>query len=79
MNRAQQSWKQFKQSIYGDEPLHKVQDRECSLAFYAGMLAAVMEVSKISETAVDLNAGAVEMELYHMEISSALLKMNVTT
>jgi hypothetical protein len=81
MNRPSKFWEEFKESIYGNEPLVKSQERECSLAFYAGMLACFIEMSQISGRVPDdesgIDSGAEDMERLRIEIGVAARHANL--
>jgi hypothetical protein len=80
MNRPQKFWQEFRDAIYAkDSPLPKAQERECSLAFYAGMAAAFNESSEIAVNAENENAGAVEMEIFRREIVTESMRANYST
>lgn len=72
MNRATKFWQEYRLKVYEtDEPLVQTQERECSLAFYAGMIASFAEMSQISVNAKDEDSGAHEMEVFRQEIDRA--------
>ena len=78
MNRPREFWQDFRLSIYGPEGLPKNQERECSLAFYAGMLSAFIEVLRISRNN-DTDAGAKDIDRLKTEIAVAARHANQTT
>ena len=70
-NRPQKFWQEFRDQIYaGQLPLPEAQERQCSLAFYAGMLACFAESNLIS-TAEDLDVAAADMHRLLTEIAAA--------
>lgn len=80
-NRPLKFWHEFRQSIYGAKPLRPEQERECSLSFYAGMLASFMEMSQISGRVADdeagIDSGAEDMERLRIEIGVAARHANL--
>lgn len=77
MNRPQKLWTEFREAIYGTEPLPPEQERECTLAFYAGMICSFIEVSQISVNAKNEDVGAFELELFKREIDRASTLANL--
>ena len=78
MNRPAQFWQDFRKQVYKtSKPLPLTQERECSLAFYAGMAAAFAEVAQISYTSLDDDTGADALEVFRKEIDTAAAKANL--
>lgn len=76
-NRPQKFWEEFRLAIHGPEPLPQIQERECSLAFYAGMISAFNELTNISGKVRDEKSGAFEMEVFRQEIGKASALANL--
>jgi hypothetical protein len=77
-NRAIAEWQAYRRVIYQtNEPLPLTQERECSLAFYAGMMSAFSLVSNIANRALDEDSGALEMEKFRQEIDFAAAHANL--
>jgi hypothetical protein len=81
MNRPQKFWQEFRDNIYAkDAALPKAQEREISLAFYAGMAAAFNEANEISVRHEELGAARImEMELFRREINSEAMRATYST
>jgi len=78
MNRPQDAWKEYRLKVYEtSKPLRQTQERECSMAFYAGMIMGFQTVSEIAGTAVDEDSGADELERFRQEIDSAAARVNL--
>ena len=78
MNRAANAWEDYRLKVYDTlEPLDQMQERECSLAFYAGMIEAFAEMSTITVDAKDEDSEAREMETFRLEIEKAVLRENL--
>jgi hypothetical protein len=77
MNAAVELWKKYRERIYGAKPISKVQERECSLAFYAGMNAAFWRLSDISDVAIDEQEGARRCEEFRVAIKDAAMRANL--
>ncbi len=45
---AQEEWETYRKICFGLELLPKTQERECSLAFYAGMISGITALMTIS-------------------------------
>jgi hypothetical protein len=83
MNRATKFFTAYREITYQGEILHPVQNREIKLAFYSGMLAALLEVSNISAAAEDddagLNSGAQDIERLWHETTEAAIRASQST
>jgi hypothetical protein len=77
MNRSQEAWKAYRLKVYDAAPLIQQQDRECSLAFYAGMMAAFNIVVEIGDAAADEEIGSKQLTEFLREISSAAARANL--
>jgi hypothetical protein len=77
MNRAEADWRAFRLKIYGSKPLSKMQERECSLSFYAGMMACFNACADIAAAAVDDEAGGDELEVLKRQIAAAAARTNL--
>jgi hypothetical protein len=77
MNAAVELWMKYRKGIYGAKPIPKVQERECSLAFYAGMNAAFWRLSDISDGANDVEEGARRCEEFRVAIKHAAMRTNL--
>jgi hypothetical protein len=75
-NRPIKFWEEFRVAIYHDEVLPLEQERECSMAFYAGMLSAFNELSAIAGRAKSDDSGAYELEILRQEINHAAMQAN---
>lgn len=81
-NQAIKEWESYRRKVYQtDKPLVHMQERECSLAFYAGMMCALATVSGISASVPDddagLDAGSDLMEKFRLEIDRAAAHANL--
>jgi hypothetical protein len=83
MNRATKFFTAYREITYQGEPLHPVQNREIKLAFYSGMLAALLEASNISAASDDndagLNSGAEDIERLWKETKEAAIRASQPT
>jgi hypothetical protein len=81
MNTAVELWKKYRKRIYKSDCLPMVQERECSLAFYAGMQAAFSRLSDISNESADNDASeqaaAKRCEQFRVEIKMAAVQVNL--
>jgi hypothetical protein len=77
MNAAVELWKKYRERIYGAKSISKVQERECSLAFYAGMTAAFWRLSDISDAVTDEEEGARCLEEFRVAIKHAAMRANL--
>jgi hypothetical protein len=80
-NQAVKEWEEYRDKVYDGETLGPNQERECSLAFYAGMMCAFMTVATISDSVPDsddgLNHGADLMEKFRIDIDRAAARANL--
>ena len=78
MNEAVKLWEGYREEVYKEQmPLAKEQERECSLAFYAGMMGSMALMAEISDEAKDEEAGALELEILRQQIVSASRHANL--
>jgi hypothetical protein len=78
VNRPQDAWKTYRLKVYEQsEPLAQMQERECSLAFYAGMMVSFMAVAAIADNAADDDSGSDELEKFRQEIDAAARLSNL--
>ena len=73
MNRPQEIWSGYVKKVYGTDPMPRTQERECSRAFYAGMMAAILVMIRISEQ--ELDAGAEDISKLRDELKEAAAKI----
>lgn len=77
-NRPEEAWKKYRAAAYGHPgTLDQVQERECSLSFYAGMITAFNMMAVIAARAVDDDAGSDELERLRQEIAKAAAISNL--
>lgn len=77
-NAADTLWKQYRERVYKtSEPLAQDHERECSLAFFAGMNAAFWTLSHMSTASDDENVGAMMAERFRLDIREAAVKANL--
>jgi hypothetical protein len=81
MNTAIELWKKYQERVYGAGPMPKDQERECSLAFYAGMEASFWRLSDISNQSADTDVSEAEAarccEEFRVEIKVAATQANL--
>lgn len=75
MRTPQTSWEEYRQAIY-KKALPEHQERECALAFYAGMMVSFITVSEIAGEAAagDMDGGVAELDELSRMIASAATK-----
>jgi hypothetical protein len=78
MNRPQAAWEIYRLAAYKTlEPLAQTQERECSMAFYAGMMEAFSMVAAIADVAADEESGSDQLEGFRQEIGAAAARANL--
>jgi hypothetical protein len=78
MNKAIELWRDYRKSAFEtNQPLAQMQERECSLAFYAGLQAAFVVMSHISNHASSEEIGAGQLEEFRTEIAAAAAAGNL--
>lgn len=64
-------WESYRHRVFGDEPLPLMQERECSLAFYAGIEGAFKMLEKISAFNVSDEESSKLLEQFRQESAKA--------
>jgi hypothetical protein len=78
MNSASELWAVYRKNIYKtSKPLPGTQERECSLAFYAGMKAAFWRLSELADKYPDEKKGAKACEEFRQDIKAASFQANL--
>jgi hypothetical protein len=77
MNSATTLWEAYRERIYGNDSLPLTQERECSLAFYAGMESAFWRLSDIANEVLDTKETAKNYEKFRIEIKTASMHANL--
>jgi hypothetical protein len=77
MNTATRFWEEYRSRAFGGEPLGVVQERECSLAFYAGIAAAFMLIKRIGEGNYSDQEGADILEQFEKDNKRAAMRANL--
>jgi hypothetical protein len=80
-NSAVALWRSYRDQIYGGESIPRRQERECSLAFYAGMEATFRRMASISNASLDTDESELEaakrIEKFRLEIKTASMNANL--
>ena len=77
INTAVELWTNYRGRAYGKEILPRIQERELSLAFYAGMQALFLKVADLAVNASDEEAGVLGLEEFRQQIKAAALEANL--
>ena len=76
MNTASIQWEHYRKHVY-KEPLGRIQERDCSMAFYAGMHAPFLTMSELANATDDIDSGAAMAETFNQDIRQAAVEANL--
>lgn len=74
VSTPQELWTAYRTKCFGSESLPKMQERECSLAFFGGMISGVATLMEISDKIVpeDEQCQAIDELLRQLKAAAAL-------
>lgn len=77
MRNPQTGWEEYRQAIYG-KALPEHQERECALAFYAGMMVSFITISEIAgegkASELDMDKAVEKLDELSRMIASAAIQ-----
>ena len=79
MTQTELLWQNYRKRVFTNpEELPAIQETECSLAFFAGMHAAIWRLSDIANTAKTEDEGARGIEAWRKEVIAEVARVNLT-
>lgn len=70
-------WESYRHRVFGYEPLALMQERECSLAFYAGIEGALKMLEQIAASNISDEDASELLQQFRQEAKAAAMHANL--